>query len=135
MRCLWRNNIETDVAGGTQLIDGAEGAHRTLADDTHPIAESLNEFELVAREYDRNTLRCLLFEHLAHHVDRDGIESGEGFVEDKDVRVVDQRGCQLHPLLVAQAQVVHVVVDALGDTEIVHPVSTWSSASRRDKPV
>ena len=53
----------------------------------------------------RNAVGSLFLpQHIAHHVHRHRVESGERLVEHQDGRVVHQRGRELDPLLVAQAQ-------------------------------
>ena len=86
-----------------------------------PVAQPLHEVELVAGEHHRHALVGLLPQHAAHHVDRDRVEAGERLVEHQDLRVVDECGGELHPLLVAEAQLLHVVVAPLGDAEPLGP--------------
>lgn len=106
---------------GPQILDRAECSHRSLGDGPDPIAQALDQLELMARDDHRNALGCFFFQDVAHHIDGDGVETGERFVEDQDVGVVHWRGGRLHTLLVAQARVVDVVVDAFVDPEPAYP--------------
>ena len=60
-----------------------------------------HQVELVAGEEHRGALGGAFGEHLAHGVHADRVEPGERLVQDEQIRIVDQRGRQLHALLVA----------------------------------
>ena len=78
-----------------------------MVDDDDVLAEVLDEIELVAGEEHRHPGSRQLLEQPRHGTHRDGIQPGEGFIEDEQVRLVDQGGDELHPLLVAVGQLVH----------------------------
>ena len=56
-----------------------------------------------------------------HHVDGDRVEPGERLVEHEHVGVVHQRRGELHALLVAEAEPLHLVGEAGGHPEAVRP--------------
>ena len=66
------------------------------------LADVLDEVELMAREQHPPARPGLLGEDRREVVDADRVEAGEGFVEDEELRVVDQRRGELDPLLVAE---------------------------------
>ena len=63
----------------------------------------------------------LVLQGAAEGVDPVGIESGEGLVEDQEVRFVDEGDSELHPLLVTQRERLDRVLRPLGDTQPLHP--------------
>ena len=60
-------------------------------------------------------------EHAAEHVDADRVEAGERLVEHEQLRVVHERGRELHALLVAERERLHAVAGALGEAEPLDP--------------
>lgn len=70
--------------------------------DRDPIADVLDQRELVAGEHDRDAPCGLGAQDLGHGVDRHGVQTGERLVEDEQVGLVQQCHGQLHTLLVAQ---------------------------------
>jgi hypothetical protein len=56
----------------------------------------------VAGEEHRHAAGGPLAQHRHDRVDRERVESGERFVQDEQVRIVDQGGRDLGPLLVAE---------------------------------
>ncbi len=114
-------HLEPGRAVAAQLVDGADGAHRSLGDDPDPVAEPLHEVELVAREDHRHSGFGLLDQHVAHDVDGDGVQARERLVEDQHLRIVHQGGRELDPLLVAEGERVDGVVHALGDAQPARP--------------
>lgn len=107
MRCV---HGELGAAPGAELVDGAAFLHVSAHHDADPVAQPLDQVELVAGEDDGYTVGRFLGEHVAHHVDGDRVEPGEGLVQHQHVGVVHQCGDQLYPLLVAEAQRVDGVV-------------------------
>ena len=59
----------------------------------------------MGRKYHRCALLSSGNEHVAHHLDGDGIQAGKRLVKHQDIGIVHQRRRQLHPLLVPEAQV------------------------------
>src|SRR5450759_5042312 len=84
-------------AAGPQLFDRPAGRHLTAVHDADPVAESLDQVELMAGEQHWYDAVALLSKHLAHDVDGQRIEAGERFIQHEDVRVVHQRGGQSVP--------------------------------------
>jgi hypothetical protein len=62
---------------------------------------SSHQVELVAGQQPTASRPRLLNEYLADGVDAGGVQARQRFVEDQQLRSVDQRGGKLHPLLVA----------------------------------
>ena len=91
------------------------------SNDPDPIAQPLDELELVAREDDRGARIGLLAEHGAHDVDGQWIEPRERLVEDEQLGREDERGCQLDALLVAEAEGLQLVVTTLLQAEALQP--------------
>ena len=90
-------------------------------DDRHPVAQALHELQLMGGEHHRRSLPRALEEHLGHHVGADRIEAGEWLVEDERGRVVEERGGELHPLLVAERQLLHPLLGAIRQAEAGDP--------------
>ena len=86
-----------------------------------PVAQPLDELELVAREDDGDSGVRPFAEDARHHVDGDRVEPGERFVEDEHVRSEDEGRGQLDPLLVAQAERLELGVAPVGEAEAVQP--------------
>src|SRR5690606_35858395 len=110
------------VLGPAQLVLGAEGDHLPGTDDPHAVAEPFDEVELVGGEDDRDPGGGALAQHRAHDVHGDGVEAGERLVQDEHLGVVDERGGELDPLLVAQRELLDVVRAARGDTQPLGPL-------------
>ena len=65
-----------------------------------------------------------------HDVDGDRVQPGERLVEDQQVRVVHQRGRDLHALLVAERERLQLVVGPVGQLQLVEQacgVGAWRS--------
>jgi len=103
-------------------------------DDPDPVADALDELELVAREHHGHVGRRALVQHLAHGIDRLRVEAGERLVEHEHQRVEHKGRGQLHALLVAVAQALDVVPRAILQAEPVQPArrgggrGVWRSA-------
>src|SRR5215216_5792840 len=116
-------DLEHRIGAGRQLVDGA-GDHDTAAvDDDGSLAQVLDEVELVRGEQDGRAPTGLADEDLREGVDGDGVEAGERLVEDQHRRLVEQGADQLHPLLVAEREVLELVVDAVAEAELVEPAA------------
>ena len=102
----------------SQLLDRALRHHAPVVDQHDPVAEPLDELELMAREHDGHAVvRGLAAQHAREHVDPDRVEPRERLVEHEQVGLVHERGGELHPLLVAERQRLDPVAAALGDPE------------------
>ena len=104
---------------GAQLVDGAFGHHAAAGDDADAVAQPLHQIQLVGGEDDGHAGAGAVGEHRAHHVHGDGVEAGERLVKDEDVGVVDEAGGELDALLVAQGEVVELVVHTLAQAEFL----------------
>ena len=74
-------------------------------------------------------VRAQVEQHLGEHVDADGVEAGERLVEHQQLGVVDQRGRELHALLVAERELLDAVAGALGEAEPLDPAVGRRGAS------
>ncbi len=89
--------------------------------DRHGVAEPLHQLELVTREDHGHPGRRPLSQDSAHSVHSERIEAREGLVEDEQLGVVDQGRGQLHPLLVAERQLLDAVVAPRAHSQPLHP--------------
>ncbi len=71
----------------------------------------------MAREDDRHPPGGLLAEHAGQDVDPDGVEAAERLVEHERLGAVDERGRELHALLVAERERLGAVPLAVADAE------------------
>ena len=67
--------------------------------DGHAVADGLDLAQFVGGEEDRLALLLQPLDDLAHLHAADGIQTTGGFVQQEQVRIVDQRLGQAHPLL------------------------------------
>ena len=95
--------------------------HPTAVDDHHLPADVGDEVELVAAEQQARALGHLVEEDLLQDFGGDRVEPGERLVEHQQIGVVDQRQGELHPLLVAARQILHVVAGTVGEVDALHP--------------
>ena len=73
----------------------------------------------MAGEEDGDAAAGLLAEQVDHRVDRGRVQAGERLVEDQRLRGVEQGRDDLHPLLVAEAELLDPVTGPLGQPEPV----------------
>ena len=90
-------------------------------DDRDVAADVADEIELMAAEQHRWPRANSVEEDLLHVLDGHRIEARERFVEDQQVGLVHERDRQLHALLVAARQCLHLVVGAVVDVDAFHP--------------
>ncbi len=81
------------------------------------VAQALDEVELVAGEEHRDAVAGVFPQQVDHRVDGQRVEPGEGLVEDQRGRPGQHRGDDLHPLLVAERELLEVVLGALAEPE------------------
>ncbi len=104
---------------------GAQGSHTPLEDDSAVVdhddvlAEVLDEVELVAGEKDDPPTVDPLAQGVGQARDGDGVEAGEGLVEHDDLRLVDEGGRQLEPLLHPPGQFVGAVAPTVAQPELL----------------
>ncbi|MFC2661223.1 MAG: hypothetical protein ACFNZX_10215 [Actinomyces sp.] len=110
------------LGAGLEALGGALGDQAPGADDGDPIAQVLDDVELVGGEEGRYPGLGSLAQDLAHDVDRHRVESGEGLVEDEQLGGADEGGRQLDALLVAQAQRLDIVAASLLDAQTLGPL-------------
>ena len=94
---------------GPQIREGAGSDDPSRVEDDDVLADVLDQIELVAREQHGRAVGGDLGEQVGHGGDGERVETRERFVEDEQLGLVDQRGDQLHPLLVAVRQGVEPV--------------------------
>ena len=114
-------DLQHRVGARREVVDRAGGDDLSAVDDDRSLAEVLDEVELVRREQHRRPAPGLGDEHLGQRVDGDRVEPGERLVEHQDVGLVDQRADQLHPLLVAEREVLELVAGAIGEAQLGQP--------------
>jgi hypothetical protein len=73
----------------------------TPTDDHDRVTQVLDHVELVTGEQHTASSARSFDEHLTDRVDSPRVEAGERLVEDQQLGVVNERGGELHPLLVA----------------------------------
>ena len=88
--------------GGSQLLDRAGGNQLAGADDDDPVAQALNDVELVRGEERGDTGLSPLTQDLAHDVHGHRVQAGEGLVQDEQGRVSHEGRGQLDTLLVTE---------------------------------
>lgn len=110
------------LGAGLEALGGALGDQAPGADDGDPIAQVLDDVELVGGEEGRYPGLGPLAQDLAHDVDRHRVESGEGLVEDEQLGGADEGGRQLDALLVAPAQLLDIVAASLLDAQTLGPL-------------
>jgi hypothetical protein len=81
----------------------------------------LDELELVRREEDRHAARGLGAQDAGQHVGDDRVQPGERLVQHQQVRVVHERGGELHALLIALRELLDPGVGPLGQAEPLQP--------------
>ena len=86
---------------GFEGLDGAGGHDPAASDDDDVLADVLDEVELVTGEHDADARRGSFPHDLGHRGDADRVQAGERLVHDEELRVVDEGGRELDPLLVA----------------------------------
>ena len=106
-----------DGALVAQLGDGAFGHHAAAGDNADAITQTLYQVKLVGGEDDGHACPRAVGEHRAHHVHGDGIEARERLIQNQYIRVVDEARGELDALLVAQREIVELVVQSLAETE------------------
>ena len=77
----------------------------------------LDEIQLVAGEENRGAGVGALAQHRREVVDADRIQAGERLVEHEQLRIVDERRGELHPLLVAERELLDLRVEPLAEPE------------------
>ena len=92
-----------------------------MVDDGHRLAQVLDQVELMAGKQHRHPGRHPFGEHLRKGVDGDRVEAREGLVEDQQLRVVDEGGGQLDPLLVAEGQRLDLVLGPVDNAKSGQP--------------
>ena len=106
-----------------------------MVDDRDLLADVLDQLELVAGEQHRGAAGRLAAENVGHGAHGNGIESGERLVEDEQLRLMDERGRELHPLLVAVRELLHGRAVAVGETEPLEPARCGGACRTRGQPV
>ena len=95
------------------------------------VAQPLDQVELVAGEQHRDAAGGLLAQQVDHRVDRARVEAGERLVEDQCLGAVHQRGDDLDPLLVAEAELLDPVAGAVGEPEPLEVLAGRRAGVRR----
>src|SRR6185295_18500012 len=109
--------VAADAALDLLQIAVEHGA--AAVDQADVIAHALGELHAVGGEHDALSLLPVLAEQIAEQLLVDGIEAGEGLVEDQQVRLVEHGADELHLLLHALRQLLDFLLRPLGE---VHPL-------------
>ena len=87
----------------------------------HAIRDRLDQVHVVRAQDHGGACIAQLPDQAAHEVLVHGIEAAEGLVQDRQGRLVQQRGDELHLLLVPFRQRVDAVTLAAGEIEVLQP--------------
>ncbi len=87
---------------GAEPVPGSGGPDRAAGEDDEIVAETLDHVELVRGEEDRGAAGRAGLQDPGDDVNREGVQAGEGLVEDQHLGVVHERRGDLRALLVAQ---------------------------------
>ena len=123
--CACACDLDPQVASAVapaQLGDAPVGDDLAPVEDGDGVAQLLHQLQLVAGEHDRRSPVGLLPQDGGQHVDPHRVEAGEGLVEHQQVGPVDEGRRQLHPLLVAEGQVVDLVPGPVGHAQPLDPL-------------
>src|SRR5690606_38300851 len=113
------------VAGGTtglELGPGAGADDPAALEDDEPVAEPVDEVELVAGEENGSTATRMRAQQLGHRVHRQRVQAGEWLVEDEADRVPHDGSDDLDTLLVAEAELLDLVLGAVREVEALEMV-------------
>ena len=102
---------------GAQVIRGAGRDDASAGQHDEALAEAFDEVELVGGEEDRDAARGVLAQQVGHVVDGCRVEAAERLVEHEGARLPHQGGDDLHPLLVAERELLDVVLGPVGEAE------------------
>src|SRR5581483_3947621 len=104
-----------------ELVDRPAGDQSPFLDDADAVADALDELELVAREEHRYPGLRLVVQHHAHGIDGFGVEARERLVQHEHERLEGQGRGKLDPLLVAVAELLHLVTRPVLEAELRQP--------------
>src|SRR6476661_5314399 len=90
-------------------------------DQADVVAQSLGELHAVGGEHDALALRPIVEQQVAEELLIDGIEDGEGLVEDQEVGRVEHGADELHLLLHALGQLFDLGLRPAGELDPVEP--------------
>ena len=122
---LVHRDVDAQVAVGAAGLQRAHVAVEhdpTVVDEGDRLAEVLDEIELVAREEQVPPRADVVEDHRGQELHRRGVEAGEGLVEHEQVRLVDHRRRQLHPLRHAAGEVLDLVPAPVTQPEALEEV-------------
>ena len=102
---------------GPQLCQLPGQHDPAVIDDHHVLAQVLDQVQLVAGEQHRHAPGRHIGKQPAHGIHGDRVQAGKRLIEHQQVRVADQRGDQLNPLLVAVRQRIQPVRRPPGQVE------------------
>ena len=117
-------DVHLEVAparGGLEVLDRTGRDDATAGDDDDVLADVLDEVELVAGEQDADAGRGPFLDDLGHRRDADRVQAGERLVHDQQLRLVDERGRELDPLLVAVRQLLELGLRPIGQAHPLQP--------------
>jgi hypothetical protein len=94
-----------------------------VVDDHDVLADVFNEVELMAREEDPHAGGGQLSQDRRDSFRRDGVQAGERLVGDQEVGIMDERGRELHALLVAVREPLQASVGSSREAEPLQPAA------------
>ena len=106
-----------------------------MVDDRDLFADVFHQLELVAGEEHRGTAGRLAAQHVRERLHCDRVESGEGLVEDEQLRLVHQRRRELRPLLVAVRELLHLGIRPLVESKTLEPERCGRACCTRPQAV
>ena len=107
-----------------------------FVDHDGPSAESLHILHVVAgQQHGQLPLRLVVLEEFLDSTLRDHVETNRRFVQQQHIRIVQQRGDQLHPHPLSQRQFADWLVDQSGDLQKIHQLGQSPFEDLRIQPV
>ena len=92
------------------------GDAATTGQHDQPVAQALDQVELMAREQHPDPVAGVVAQQIDHRVDGQRVQPGERLVEDEGDRSRQHGRDDLDPLLVAQRELLQVVLGALSQS-------------------
>lgn len=105
-----------------------------MIDDSHAVADPLDDIELVAREDDGLPSVGLRAQDVGHRIDGHGVEARKRLVQHEQFRREHQCRRQLDALLVAMAQALELALGTIGESSRSSNGAEASRAALRVSP-
>jgi len=118
-----------------QLPERSGGEDPSLLDDDDAIAESLDQFELVARKQNRRAPLRLSSENVREGINCGRVKPSKRLVQHEQLRMVHERYGELDPLLIAVGKSDNLVQLASVETEPQKPAPRFRLGGDRIEPM